>query len=57
MWTCRICRTLTDRDDAMMPTESGWCICLRCYLRETQTAKPLAARVRRDARDAAEGAQ
>ena len=56
MWTCRICLSPTEIDDAMLTTASGWCICLRCYLRETQTARPMAASVRRDAQQAADGA-
>jgi hypothetical protein len=38
MYTCIICRFTVELDDAMVPTKSARCVCLRCYRRETDTA-------------------
>jgi hypothetical protein len=43
---CIICRFSTELDDAVIPTSAGRCICLRCYSRETGTAKVLNRRFR-----------
>ena len=38
MYLCVLCRFLVELDDAMLTTEGGCCICLRCFSRETETA-------------------
>ena len=48
MWTCRICRFATDLDDVVIATAHGTCICLRCFLRETGSARPLPQALRHD---------
>lgn len=35
MYTCIICRFQVSFDDTVAPTDSGRCICLGCYLRNT----------------------
>ena len=48
MWTCRICRFETVLDDVIVATPRGTCICLRCFLRETGSARPISPALRRD---------
>lgn len=48
MWTCCICRFNTELDDAMVTTARGRCICLRCFSRETGSARPLSPALRRE---------
>ncbi|MGH2603524.1 MAG: hypothetical protein ACRDJ9_29585 [Dehalococcoidia bacterium] len=48
MWTCCICRFDTYLDDAVVPTTQGTCICLRCYGRETGSARPMPPALRRE---------
>jgi hypothetical protein len=43
---CIICRFPAELDDAVVPTSAGRCICLRCYSRETGSAKVLNRRLR-----------
>jgi hypothetical protein len=43
---CIICRFPAELDDAVVPTSAGRCICLRCYSRETGSAKVLNRRFR-----------
>jgi hypothetical protein len=37
---CIICRFPAELDDAVVPTSGGQCICLRCFARETGSARP-----------------
>ena len=39
MFTCRICRFDTELDDMAVRGAGARCICLRCFARETGTAK------------------
>ena len=48
MHTCTICRFQTEQDDVVVGTASGACICLRCYGRETGSARPMPKSLRRD---------
>ena len=57
MFECALCRWGVELDDVVLRFTDGRVICLVCYEREVKGTKYLAARVRRDARDAAEGAQ
>jgi len=41
MLTCIICHFTTELDDAVVGSPSGRCICLRCFDRETGSARPL----------------
>jgi hypothetical protein len=41
MTTCRICRFETELDDVAVQGGAGRCICLRCYGRETGSARPM----------------
>jgi hypothetical protein len=47
MFTCHICRFDTELDDVAVLAHGGRCICLRCYARETDTAKPMPKILRR----------
>jgi hypothetical protein len=47
MFRCQICRFDTDLDDVVLRFASGACLCLRCYDRETASARPMPARLRR----------
>ena len=47
MFTCRICLFDTELDDVAIALQGDRCICLRCYGRETDTAKPMAKVLRR----------
>jgi hypothetical protein len=47
MWTCIICRFATVLDDAVVATERGTCVCLRCFNRETDGARPMPKALRR----------
>jgi hypothetical protein len=38
MYLCVICRFAVELDDAVVPTPSGNCVCVRCFARETETA-------------------
>ena len=48
MWTCRICRFETVLDDVVVATARGSCVCLRCFVRETGSTRPLPQALRRD---------
>ena len=48
MWICRICRFETVLDDVVVATAHGSCVCLRCFVRETGSARPLPQMLRRD---------
>ncbi len=48
MYTCVICRFETELDDVIAPVASGRCVCLRCYVRETQTALSMPKALRQD---------
>ena len=48
MWTCRICRFDTGLDDVVTAFASGTCICLRCFDRETGSARPMPTFLRRE---------
>ena len=47
MRTCRICRFDTELDDIVLALPSGACVCLRCYGRETRTARAMPRMLRR----------
>ena len=47
MSTCRICHVATERDDVVLHGPAGSCICLRCYSRETGTARAMPTALRR----------
>jgi hypothetical protein len=47
MTTCTICRFETELDDVAVPM-SGSCICLRCFGRETGSARPMPKALRRE---------
>ncbi len=47
--TCIICRFETELDDvAVMGGSAERCVCLRCYGRETATARPMPKALRRE---------
>ena len=47
--TCIICRFETELDDvAVAGGSAGRCVCLRCYSRETATARPMPKALRRE---------
>ena len=46
MWTCVICRFEVNLDDAVAPTQSNHCVCLRCYARETESARSISNELR-----------
>ena len=48
MSICRICRFETELDDVVVRGGGGGCICLRCYGRETGSARPMPKALRRD---------
>ena len=48
MWTCRICHFETVLDDVVVATPRGSCVCLRCFIRETGSTRPLPRALRRD---------
>jgi hypothetical protein len=48
MSICRICRFETELDDVVVAGAAGSCICLRCYGRETGSARPMPKALRRD---------
>jgi hypothetical protein len=41
MYLCVICRFAVELDDAVVPTSNGTCICMRCFVRETESEKPM----------------
>ncbi len=48
MHRCRICRFETELDDIVLRFAGGACLCLRCYSRETDSARPMPKALRRD---------
>lgn len=48
MYTCVICRFAVELDDTIAPIPSGWCVCLRCFGRETETTVAMPKELRRD---------
>ena len=48
MLTCTICRFAMELDDVAVETGSGRGICLRCFGRETETARPMPKALRRE---------
>jgi hypothetical protein len=48
MRTCRICRFDTELDDIVLALPSGACVCLRCYGRETGSARQMPKALRRE---------
>ncbi len=49
--TCIICRFATELDDrAVIGGTAERCICLRCYSRETDTARPMPKALQRELR-------
>jgi hypothetical protein len=48
MSTCIICRFETELDDVVIGGSAGRAVCLRCYARETGTARPMPKALRRD---------
>lgn len=55
MFTCIICHFAAPLDDTVVSGRSGRCICLRCYLRETETERHMAPSLRRDLSHALSG--
>ena len=47
MSTCILCRFATELDDIVVERATGGCICLRCFGRETGSARPLPKALRR----------
>lgn len=43
MYRCNICHFDVLFDDVEVSGPAGQCICLRCYRRETNTARPMPA--------------
>jgi hypothetical protein len=42
MYLCVICRFAVELDDAVVPTSSGTCVCIRCFVRQTENdIKPM----------------
>ncbi len=48
MPTCTICHFETELDDVAVATATGYCICLRCFTRETDTERPMPKALRRE---------
>jgi hypothetical protein len=48
MHRCRICHFATELDDVVLRFAGGACLCLRCYGRETGSARPMPKALRRD---------
>ena len=47
MATCTICRFETELDDVVLGGRTGRCVCLRCFDRETGSARPMPEALRR----------
>ncbi len=47
MATCTICRFETELDDVVLGGRTGRCVCLRCFDRETGSARPMPNGLRR----------
>lgn len=48
MATCTICHFETELDDVTLGGVSGVCVCLRCFGRETGSARPMPKSLRRE---------
>jgi hypothetical protein len=48
MSTCVLCRFEVEADDVALGGPQGRCICLRCYLRESETEQPISKALRRE---------
>jgi hypothetical protein len=48
MATCTICRFETELDDVVVGGHTGWCVCLRCFTRETGNVRPMPKGLRRE---------
>jgi hypothetical protein len=46
--TCVICRFEVELDDAVVPTASGLCVCVRCFARETDSGHLMDKEFRRE---------
>ena len=46
MRTCTICHFETELDDVVIAWDKGGCVCLRCYGRETSSARPMSETLR-----------
>ena len=47
MPSCIVCHFATELDDVVVRTSTGRCLCLRCYGRETGSARALPPTLRR----------
>jgi hypothetical protein len=54
MWTCIVCRFETELDDVVLTRDSGGCVCLRCFDRETGGSRPMPKALRRELTSALE---
>ena len=48
MHTCRICHFDSPLDDVAVRGPAGRCVCLRCFARETGTARPMPRTLRHE---------
>ena len=48
MHRCYLCRFATELDDVVLGFASGACLCLRCYTRETDSARPMPKALRQE---------
>jgi recombinational DNA repair protein (RecF pathway) len=48
MRTCTICHFQTELDDVAVTLATDRCVCLRCFGRETGSAKPMPKNLRRE---------
>jgi len=48
MCTCELCHFDVELDDIALSRASGQCVCLRCYLREAGTERPMPKAYRRE---------
>ena len=48
MATCSICRSETELEDVVLGGRTGRCVCLRCFDRETDSARLMSKALRRE---------
>ncbi len=48
MYRCILCAFDTELDDVVVANPHGRCVCLRCFLRETGSAKRMEKRLHRE---------
>lgn len=48
MVRCILCGFDTELDDTVVVSQTGRCICLRCFSRETNSSKPMGKGLRKD---------